>query len=259
MRRNQRSRSIGMGGHDGPEYARSSSPCWGRRPTPTRRPPGRSARPSESARMCAPSPASARSRAPGPGQSQGRRAQGAPLRARAQPYLSGMHQAVTEQSPLPDIEELSFEERLGLLVDRKLTARDDRRLQARLRKTKLRHRAANRSRTAESAITFTGIRTGCSLYERKSNYPPLWPPIPAAAGRADEDVSAACSSGESSAVCPAPAWASPPPSLPPVALPSPAESSCEDAAVCLVDVLAFALVPEPFYLSDTRPSLRGEG
>jgi len=42
---------------------------------------------------------------------------------------------------LPDIHELGFNERLGLLIDRELTARQDRRLQPRIRNAKLRHRA----------------------------------------------------------------------------------------------------------------------
>ena len=41
--------------------------------------------------------------------------------------FSGMVKALTEQMEIPDIEELSFEERLGLLVDREMTEREDRR------------------------------------------------------------------------------------------------------------------------------------
>ncbi|HYW77381.1 MAG TPA: IS21-like element helper ATPase IstB [Gammaproteobacteria bacterium] len=52
--------------------------------------------------------------------------------------LSGMHAALLEQQRLPDIGELGFEERLGLLVDRELTAREDRRLRTRLRQAQLR-------------------------------------------------------------------------------------------------------------------------
>ena len=55
--------------------------------------------------------------------------------------LSGMAQALREQMNMPDIGDLSFEERLGLLVDRELTARDDRRLKTRLHKAKLRQAA----------------------------------------------------------------------------------------------------------------------
>lgn len=55
--------------------------------------------------------------------------------------LNGMHKALQEQLALPGIEHLSFEERLGLLVDRELTEREDRRLQIRLRQAKLKHSA----------------------------------------------------------------------------------------------------------------------
>lgn len=55
--------------------------------------------------------------------------------------LTGMHKALQEQLALPDIEHLSFEERLGLLVDRELTEREDRRLQTRLRQARLKHSA----------------------------------------------------------------------------------------------------------------------
>ncbi|HEJ5303937.1 TPA: IstB-like ATP-binding domain-containing protein, partial [Pseudomonas aeruginosa] len=39
--------------------------------------------------------------------------------------LHGMLKALAEQLKTPDIDSLSFEERLGLLVDRELTERDD--------------------------------------------------------------------------------------------------------------------------------------
>ncbi len=55
--------------------------------------------------------------------------------------FSGMVKALTEQMAVPDIEELSFEERLGLLVDREMTEREDRRLKTRLRQAKLRQTA----------------------------------------------------------------------------------------------------------------------
>ncbi len=56
--------------------------------------------------------------------------------------LSGMKEALVEQQDMVDIEELEFEERLGLLVDRELTAREDRRLKTRLRTARLRQQAA---------------------------------------------------------------------------------------------------------------------
>ena len=55
--------------------------------------------------------------------------------------LSGMHKALGEQLDLPEIEDLNFEERLGLLADRELTERENRRLQTRLRQAKLRQNA----------------------------------------------------------------------------------------------------------------------
>ncbi len=55
--------------------------------------------------------------------------------------LNGMLQALREQLDLPAAAALSFEERLGLLVDRELTAREQRRLQTRLRQAKLKHGA----------------------------------------------------------------------------------------------------------------------
>lgn len=55
--------------------------------------------------------------------------------------LSGMAGALADQLATPDITELSFEERLGLLVDREMTERENRRLSSRLRRAKLRHSA----------------------------------------------------------------------------------------------------------------------
>lgn len=55
--------------------------------------------------------------------------------------LTGMIKALTEQAHLPDIDSLSFEERLGLLADRELTEREDRRLKSRLRQAQLKHNA----------------------------------------------------------------------------------------------------------------------
>ncbi len=55
--------------------------------------------------------------------------------------LTGMHRALEEQMQMADIEELGFEERLGLLVDREHTERESRRLKSRLSKAKLRQNA----------------------------------------------------------------------------------------------------------------------
>jgi len=52
--------------------------------------------------------------------------------------LTGMAKALSEQMVFPESQALSFEERLGLLVDREMTARSDRRLTTRLRQAKLR-------------------------------------------------------------------------------------------------------------------------
>lgn len=53
-----------------------------------------------------------------------------------------MLKALREQQQMPDITQLGFEERLGLLVDRELTERQNSRLQSRLRQARLKHQAA---------------------------------------------------------------------------------------------------------------------
>ncbi len=55
--------------------------------------------------------------------------------------LHGMHRALREQLQRNDLHPLSFEERFGLLLDREMTERSDRRLQTRLRAARLRHQA----------------------------------------------------------------------------------------------------------------------
>jgi len=55
--------------------------------------------------------------------------------------LIGMAKALKEQNEMSDIGELSFEERLGLMVDREINERDNRKLGLRLRKAKFRERA----------------------------------------------------------------------------------------------------------------------
>jgi hypothetical protein len=55
--------------------------------------------------------------------------------------LTGMAKALTEQMEMQDINSLTFDERLGLMVDREMTEREDRRLATRLRKAKLRVQA----------------------------------------------------------------------------------------------------------------------
>jgi DNA replication protein DnaC len=55
--------------------------------------------------------------------------------------LHAMAKAFKEQLEQPMITELSFEDRLGLLIDTEITARENRRLQQRLRKAKLQQSA----------------------------------------------------------------------------------------------------------------------
>ncbi len=56
--------------------------------------------------------------------------------------FTGMARALEEQMQMAEIDSLSFEERLGLLIDRETTERENRRLTTRLRKAKLRQNAA---------------------------------------------------------------------------------------------------------------------
>ena len=53
--------------------------------------------------------------------------------------LSGMIEALTEQNQRSLYSELSFEERLGLIIDREMTARENRRLTKLLKGARLRH------------------------------------------------------------------------------------------------------------------------
>lgn len=56
--------------------------------------------------------------------------------------LTGMRRALLDQETIPEITAIPFEERLGLLVDRELTERDNRRMQMRLRSAKLKQNTA---------------------------------------------------------------------------------------------------------------------
>lgn len=56
--------------------------------------------------------------------------------------FTGMAGALREQLHTPEVDTLSFLERLGLLVDRELTEREDRRLKSRLRRAGLRQQAS---------------------------------------------------------------------------------------------------------------------
>lgn len=72
--------------------------------------------------------------------------------------LTGMLKALTEQRQMPEIDSLGFEERLGLLIDREATERENRKLATRLKKAKLRQSAAiedldfRRSRGLDKAL-----------------------------------------------------------------------------------------------------------
>ena len=55
--------------------------------------------------------------------------------------FTGMSAALAEQFLLDNIDDLAFEERLGLLVDREITERNNRRLKTRLRQAKLKQTA----------------------------------------------------------------------------------------------------------------------
>ena len=55
--------------------------------------------------------------------------------------LIGMQAGLADQQQMPEIDRLSFEERLGLLLDREATFRAERRLKTRLRNAKLRQAA----------------------------------------------------------------------------------------------------------------------
>ena len=57
--------------------------------------------------------------------------------------LFGMAQAFAEQAQLPEIQALSFEERLGLLVDRERTERHNRQTTSRLRRARLKQTAVS--------------------------------------------------------------------------------------------------------------------
>ncbi len=55
--------------------------------------------------------------------------------------LFGMVKAFEEQSRMPEVADLTFEDRIGLLVDREMTERENRRLKLRLQKARLRQNA----------------------------------------------------------------------------------------------------------------------
>ncbi len=71
--------------------------------------------------------------------------------------LHGMARAFEEQLGMSEIGDLSFEERLGLLVEREATERASRRLTARLRRAKLRE-CQRLLRKAEFWLSDRGLR-----------------------------------------------------------------------------------------------------
>ena len=56
--------------------------------------------------------------------------------------LTGMLRALQEQEGIPEIRTMPFEERFGLIVDREMTEKDNRRMQTRLRAAKLKQNSA---------------------------------------------------------------------------------------------------------------------
>ena len=56
--------------------------------------------------------------------------------------LQGMKKGLEDQLNQNDINSLSFDERFGLLVDREMLEKENRRLQTRMRKAKLKQTAA---------------------------------------------------------------------------------------------------------------------
>jgi DNA replication protein DnaC len=72
--------------------------------------------------------------------------------------LTGMVKALVEQQQMVEVDSLGFEERLGLLIDREATERENRKLATRLKKAKLRQSASiedldfRRSRGMDKAL-----------------------------------------------------------------------------------------------------------
>ena len=81
--------------------------------------------------------------------------------------LTGMAKAFEEQRRSPDLDALSFEERIGLLVDREAAERDTKRLTARLKFAALRqYSSPSRSHTEAAEWPSSNIRTASSLNSR---------------------------------------------------------------------------------------------
>jgi DNA replication protein DnaC len=85
--------------------------------------------------------------------------------------LTGMYRALEQQLQMNDLDQLSFEERLGLLIDCEVTERADRRLQYRLRKARLKQNACiedidYRHRRGLDKSLMTRLAAGTWLNER---------------------------------------------------------------------------------------------
>lgn len=87
--------------------------------------------------------------------------------------LKGMHKGFEEQLGIPDVREMSFEERFGLLVNRELTERGNRKLADRLRQAQLKENASienidfknTRGIEKSNILTFSD----CEWVRRKQN------------------------------------------------------------------------------------------
>ena len=70
--------------------------------------------------------------------------------------LRGMAEALREQQESADAQRLSFEERLGMLIDRQWNWRENRALERRLRNGRLKARPASRTSTTARRAGWTG-------------------------------------------------------------------------------------------------------
>jgi DNA replication protein DnaC len=87
--------------------------------------------------------------------------------------LFGMARALAEQQALPDLDHLSFEERLGLLVEREVSERESRQTSSRLRRAKLKQAAVaedvdyRAARSLDRAV-FNRLLTGAWVAEHQN-------------------------------------------------------------------------------------------
>ena len=78
--------------------------------------------------------------------------------------LSGMAKAYRDQLELPRMQELPFDDRLGLMVDRELSERENRKLSRLLKQAKLRYAAHLEDVDYRNSLRNTGI--ACSATPR---------------------------------------------------------------------------------------------